>query len=421
VTCRSFRSQRGFTLVELLVGVVISLVAIAGAVIMLQAQKRSFQGSSADRALQETGRMALGTVSQDLRLAGYGVEPAMVFDFGQMTNVPMERAPQGPGKTVTFGGNSSGSTGFACGAGVTCRDSVAGPDELVFQFRNPYFNHLITAVPSSTSITIAGPLNQPIRAGQVLQAVCLSGSMVWAYVRVAAEAAATTDPTPVTIQLEGGVDLEYPHQNEALADTCFANGTLTGGARLLEVERRRYFVQSYDAAGQVVAWNSAGSRPYLMLDRGLRAAGGALLDVVAPDVEDFQVSYVFPLAAVGSQVAGSTPGTQVDNSNGGIDFAPPDGFPTYSAARLSAVRTSHYPSNIRAVRVSTVVRSPNPDPDQTVGSVPAAGNRPAVSAGDPGYRRMVFETSVATPNMESRAPYFPTIVPADNVLNVGGG
>ena len=39
--------------------------------------------------------MALGAVSQDVSLGGFGVEPAMVFDFGQMTNVPMERAPQG--------------------------------------------------------------------------------------------------------------------------------------------------------------------------------------------------------------------------------------------------------------------------------------------------------------------------------------
>jgi len=432
VTRRPFRSPRGFTLVELLIGVVVSLIAIAGAVTMLAAQKRSFQGSSADRALQETGRMALGAISQDLRVAGYGVEPAMVFDFGQMTNVPMERAPQVPGKTVTFGGDASGSTGFACGSAVTCRDSIAGPDELAFQYRNPAFNHLITAVPSATSIEIAGPLLQPIRAGQVLQAICFSGNMVWAYVRAASEVAINLDPAArIRIPLQPGVALEYPHQNDALApgtgDSCFANGTVNGGAHLFEMERIRYFVQSYDAAGQVVAWNSAGSRPYLMLDRGLRSADGApLLDVVSPDVEDLQVSYVFPLAAVDVQVAGSTAGTQVDNSDTGIDFTPPGGiFPTYAAARLSVVRASHFPSNIRAVRVAMVVRSPSPDPDQAAQDVPAAGNRPAVAAGDPGYRRTVFETSVAIPNMESRAPSFPTTVPTTDaladVLNVGGG
>ena len=422
MSVRPVHRQSGFTLIELLVGVIVSLIAIAGAVVMLQGQKRSFQGSSADRALQETGRMALGALSQDIAMAGFGVEPAMAFDFGQMTNVPMERAPQGAGKSVTYGGDSSGSTGFACGAAVTCRDAIDGPDELVFQYRNPYFNHRITAVISETLIRIEGPIRQPIRQGQVLQAICFGGKMTWAYVRATKEQEITTDATPVPLTLASGVDLEYPHQNEALADSCFL-----GDARLFEMERLRYFIQSYDTAGKVVAWNTAGSRPYLMLDRGLRSADGtALLDVVAPDVEDLQVSYVFPLAAVESQVAGSTVGTRVDNSTTGIDLAPAGGLvPTYAAARLSAVRTTHYPSNIRAVRIAIVVRSPNPDSNLGDANIPAAGNRPAVAAGDPGYRRTVFETSVAIPNMESRAPFFPTVVPTTDasagILNVGGG
>jgi hypothetical protein len=349
----------------------------------------------------------------------------MVFDFGQMTNVRMERAPQGTGSTVTFGGDSGGTTGFACGDVVTCRDSITGPDELVFQYRNPYFNHQIlpVAVASGTALEIAGPLPRPIRAGQVLQAVCFSGSMVWAYVRASVEVPATDDAAArIQVTLEPGEGLDYPHQNAALADTCFNSGQ----ARLFEVERIRYFVQSYDATGQVVAWNSAGSRPYLMLDRGLRSADGvALLDVVAPDVEDLQVSYVFPLATVENQVVGSASGTRLGNSETGIDFAPTLGVPGYAAARLSAVRATHHPANIRSVRVATVVRSPTPDPDQASGVVPAAGNRPAIAAGDPGHRRTVFETSVSMPNMESRAPFYPPVVPVTDpqasVLNVGGG
>jgi type IV pilus assembly protein PilW len=416
VSPRPRRSQAGFTLVELLVGVAVSLVAIAGAVLMLQGQKRSFQGSSADRALQETGRMALGAMSQDIAMAGYGVEPAMVFDFGQMVGVPMDRARQVAGKTVTFGGDSGGATGFACAGAVSCRDAIDGPDELAFQYRDPYFNHRITAVTSSNSIEIAGPLGQPIRAGQVFQAVCFTGNMTWAYLRASVDvAAATTTPVPIT--LESGVDLEYPHQNEALlADPCFSSGQ----ARLLAVERVRYFVQSYDAAGNVVAWNTPGSRPYLLLDRGLRSGGAPLLDVVAPDVEDLQVSYVFPLAAAADQVAGATPGTRLDNSATGIDFAPTT-VPTYAVARISPIRGTHYPSNIRSVRVALVVRSPNPDSQLGDPTIPAAGNRPAISAGDPTYRRTTFETSVAIPNMEARAPFFPAIEPTSTVLNVGGG
>lgn len=435
MSARTRWSPSGFTLIELLVGVAVSLIAIAGGIVMLQAQKRSFQGSSADRAMQETGRMALGAMSQDVAMAGFGIEPAMVFDFGQMTNVPMERAPQGTGKTVTFGGDSSGATGYPCSGAVTCRDAIDGPDELAFQYRNPYFSHRIVKVTSETQIEILGPLTQPIRDGQVLQAVCLTGDMVWAYLRTAGEVA-VNQSDKIAVGLESGVDLDFPHQNEVLGNGCFptAYPALSSppsaedrapGPRLFEVERIRFFIQSYDPAGNVVAWNTAGSRPYLMLDRGLRSADGTpLLDVVAPDVEDLQVSYVFPLATAENQVAGATSGTRLGNSATGIDLAP-GLVPTYAAARLSAVRATHYPSNIRAVRISIVVRSPNQDPNLGSPTIPAAGNRPAVTAADPGYQRMLFETSVAIPNMESRAPFFPSIVPTTDasagVLNVGGG
>jgi type IV pilus assembly protein PilW len=421
VNAHRSRPARGFTLVELLVGIVVSLLAIAAGVVMLAGQKRSFQGSAADRSLQETGRMALGSLSQDLRMAGYGVEPPMVFDFGQMTNVPMERARQGTPNTVTFGGDSSGTTGFACASPVTCRDSITGPDELVFQYRDPAFNHQIVSVPSDTSIEIAGPLRQPIRAGQVFQAICFSGTMLWAYVRAAADVPATND-AQVTITLRSGRDLDYPLQNSAVSpttgDSCFRNGQ----ARLFEMERLRYFVQTYDAAGQVVAWNTAGARPYLMLDRGLLADGAPLLEVVAPDVEDLQVAYVFPLADAATQVVGATPGTALADSATSIHLAPATAdIPTYASARLSAARGNHYPANIRAVGVTVVVRAPNPEAQHGDAAIPAAGNRAEVVASDPEFRRAVIETSVSLPNMESRAPFFPIIEPTSAVLNVGGG
>jgi hypothetical protein len=125
-------------------------------------------------------------------------------------------------------------------------------------------------------------------------------------------------------------------------------------------------------------------------------------------------------------VAGSTPGTALADADSGIHLTAPIGLvPTYASARLSAARGSHFPSNIRSVRIAVVARAPNTDSSLGNASVPAAGNRPEVAAGDPGYRRAVFETSTALPNMESRAPFFPAIVPTSDasadVLNVGGG
>jgi type IV pilus assembly protein PilW len=408
---------RGFTLVELMIGVVVSSLVVAGALALLLAQKRSFQASSADRALQETGRMALEEMSQNLRMAGYGVEPPMVFDFGLTDDVPMDRAPQGPGLVVRFGGDSSGSSGFACATPVQCRDRIDGPDELAFQYRSPWFNHPIVSVPSTNALVIAGPLPQAIEAGQVLQAVCYSGSMVWAYVRVSQQVPATGSAT-VTVPLEGGASLDYPHQNQTLADTCFQ----TGLARAFKVERMRYFVQSHAADGTVTAWNAAGSRPFLLRDRGLRDVNGApIVDIVSTDVEDLQVAYVFPFSPLGQEVAGATAGTRLDASASGIDLAPAGGPPRYDTPRLSPLRASHWPANVRAVRIEVVVRSPNPDAQSEEALIPAAGNRPAAANGPPGHRRMLFQTSVAIPNMESRAPFFPALGTGADQLNVGGG
>jgi len=416
-------TRRGFTIVELLIGLLVSTLTVAGALGLLIAQKRAFQGSNADRAQQEGGRMALEQVSENLRQAGYGIEPPMVFDFGYMTNVPMDRAPTGV--AVNFGGGSTGVSGFACAAPVTCRDHIDQPDELAFQYRDPYFNRrLNSATQNSLVISLVNPITstvqplaQPLQAGQVLQVVCYSGSMVWAYVTVASNVAVSAGPT-TTIPLQPGSNLDYPHQNQALTDTCFSSGQ----AAVFKVNRFHYFVQTYDGGGNVVAWETPGSRPYLMLDQGLvDANSNPILSVVAPDVEDLQVTYVVPLAPAAQQVLGSTQGVQLTNSATGIDLAPALGAPVYATPTNSQLRATGYPSNIRAVGLSVLVRSPNPDPNSTDPTVPAAGNRPASANGEPGYRRTLFQTSVAVPNMGSNAPYFPAVGNGTDQLNVGGG
>jgi hypothetical protein len=74
------------------------------------------------------------------------------------------------------------------------------------------------------------------------------------------------------------------------------------------------------------------------------------------------------------------------------------------------------------VSVTVVARSPERDATVFEGSVPTAGNRPAV-AGPVGYRRQLFGTTAATINLDARAPHFPTYSAdggADR-FNVGGG
>lgn len=403
-------APRGFTLVELLIALTVSTVVVGAALLLLNVQQRSFRDGAGDRALQASGRVALESITSALRIAGYGMDPAMAFDFGAMI-APQDRAPLAPGVTgVAFGG-------YACDVDVECRDRTDGPDELVFLNRHAQFGRVVQSA-SAAELVIQGPLRAPIRRGQILQAVCYSGDMRWAYVTAARDVPADPGVPSVRIELAPGSGTDFPLQNDYLADACYASGQ----ARVFKIERHRFLVQTYDPAGNVVPWGSPGGRPYLMLDRGLLdGAGAPLLSVVAPDVEDLQLSYVFALAPAGTQVRGATEGVRLGNAPESIDLAPASGFPTYATERLAVQRATGYPANIRAVRVAVVVRSGEPYVN-TVEPVPAAGNRPATALPDvAGYRRSVFETSVAVPNMESRGPVFPTIGAAADQLNVGGG
>jgi type IV pilus assembly protein PilW len=415
------RDARGFSLIELLIASLVTVVLILGAASLLLAQQATFRSTSSERAVQETGRIALEHIAGNLRRAGFGVDPGLAFDFGAQTTARMDRA---------FAGGTFATNSLACGTAVSCRDRVDGPDELVFLSRDPAFGHaLVTAGPtaSSTTLTIQGPLLQPLHKGQILQVMCYSGQMTWAYVTVDAErpasAAATVDVTIVG----GSSSTTFPVQNSLFADACFRTVATTGdastvfaAAKVFKVDRFRYFIQNFAAAdGSIVAWGTAGSRPWLMLDQGLqRSTANDMIEVIAPDVEDLQAAYVFPLDATNT-IVGAAPGTALPVGATGINLsvAPP----IYSEDVTNGSRLTHHPANIRAVRVGLVVRSAEPTSSlSNAATLPALLNRPIMS-GDDGYRRQPFETTISVRNLDARAPYYPVWEPGSLTLNIGGG
>jgi type IV pilus assembly protein PilW len=403
---------RGFTLVEMVIALGVSTIVIFGAVTLLVSQQRIFRTTGRDRALQETGRVALEEITTNLRMAGYGLDPSLAFVFGPSTSVPIAQSPKGvalPAPTMP---------GFACPAAVTCRDSATGPDELVFQYRNPAFGHdVITASSTSSSLKLRGPLNVPLYKGQLLQVSCYGGGMYQAYVTVGSYVAPSTND--VSVPLMAGAGMAFGAQNDALAKaTCFSSGVV----RAFKIERYRYYVQRIDDSGTPAAWAAASVRPYLLLDRGLVDENGrAVAVVIAADVEDLQVAYVFPRTQSGQPVVGATVGTAIVDGPTGIDLAPAQGVPTLTTPTRSILRRTNWPGNIRAVRVGLVARSATADSDLSNASVPALFNRDAIP-GAPGFIRMVFQTTAVVPNMLSQSPSFPAYssAPADR-LNAGGG
>jgi len=404
---------RGFSLIELLISVVISVIAIAGGVVLLLTSQQWFENGRDDRTLQENARVAMDSLTSNLRNAGYGLEPTFTFDMGLIANVPQSQIPQGD--QARFGGY-----GYPNACNGTCRDSAVGPDDLVFYSRDPKWERGVQTV-SSTNLTLVPPvagLTTTLSAGQVLQIMCYGSSdeWLWAYVTVAS--VNSTNPGQVVVTLTGGgaQPYDFPQQNSLLTQPCFSAGTAS--VRAFKIDRYHYYIQAVnDATGAQVAWGTPGARPYLMLDQGLQVGGQEVLSPIAADVENLQVAYVYPAALVGNQIQCTNPGVQITaNISGddtGFNLAPVNGIPTFATPSLDPLRTTHNPANVRGVQVALTVRSPRADLRDTNPNdalVPASLNFQAVAA-DAGYKRLQFETTVYIRNMETRLPVYPQYDP----------
>lgn len=64
-------TQRGLTLVEILVALTISAFLIAGVIQLFVGSKQTYRGQDALSRIQENGRFALDTMARDIRMAGY--------------------------------------------------------------------------------------------------------------------------------------------------------------------------------------------------------------------------------------------------------------------------------------------------------------------------------------------------------------
>lgn len=68
----TLKRQSGLTLVELMVATTLSLVLLAGVLLVFSANKSTYQMQNGLGTLQENGRYAMGQIMADLQLAGFG-------------------------------------------------------------------------------------------------------------------------------------------------------------------------------------------------------------------------------------------------------------------------------------------------------------------------------------------------------------
>ena len=153
VTLSHRARQRGMTLVEVMVGVAIGLIAMIVMFQTLTVWDQRTRASSSGSDAQVTGTIAMYNLERDLRLAGMGFGEAGLSGLGGSSM----------GCTVTgFDGSASAVVGFPL-RGVSIVDGTATntPDQISTLYGNsPYFN-------SGATVTSTSAHSLTVKAGRV--------------------------------------------------------------------------------------------------------------------------------------------------------------------------------------------------------------------------------------------------------------
>ena len=83
---RMLRKQRGLSMVELLVALVLSTILLGGIIQLFIGSKQTYRFHDALSRLQENGRFALDIMSNDIRMADYNINPTVPIENPLRTN-----------------------------------------------------------------------------------------------------------------------------------------------------------------------------------------------------------------------------------------------------------------------------------------------------------------------------------------------
>jgi type IV pilus assembly protein PilW len=369
------RRARGFTLIELLVGTAVAMLTVTAVAAAFIAFTRTVYTQEGIRGGQASLRQALHTLMRQLRMTGYGVEPAYAIEL-----------PQGWAGT---GPNLS--------------------DRLVVRSRDVLFSAEVAPGGAARNAVQVSSLRVPLRRGQILQVVC-PGASRWSYGRLAADVAAS--PSAVLLPLDSDTGT-FPNLTSALDEPCF-DGVPGLPAYVFKVDVFDWSVQLVDDDANP----ASPARPYLFRAHGLGSRPDAMGEPVAEGIEALRVTF---LREDGTAFV---PMADLSNPAPGYDD-PPD----------SPLRHNANPANVRAIRLGLVARASVPDgllrEAGLEATVPAfAGD--VEQAAPAGYRRFLYESTVVPRNLRSTAMPLPSFtqdttpgacrgrMPSDG-LNCAGG
>jgi type IV pilus assembly protein PilW len=385
-------TPRGFTLLELLVGTVVTSIILAAVAVSIMGVQASYQTESRITVAVEGLRTGTNFIEQRLRLAGYGVDPRFAFDF----------------KTAVLPANAKANHVITLATGVP----PAITDDLAFRYRDPAWMRRGTY---SSGINLAdnATFGMSFPKGQRFIISCEGGKN-----NLVVKAGA------------GGVSKDAKSAANFEVDTALSTIPANDGCLTKEGQAAPFVLLLHEVRIRVVALEG---RPFLMAFQGIDELDMSTAVPLMADVESFQVAYMMnrppptgtnsalepvdKASPVANWVLGDV-GSADSNRHPDPSVRPE---PVYRLPYDDPARFNRHPANIRAVRVSIGVRSATREPNgrRAFARVDLEDSGEAKPAD--GYYRTNISTTVRVPNMMSRSAFNPPVDGSVAGLNAWGG
>jgi type IV pilus assembly protein PilW len=295
--------QAGLTLVELMVASTLSIVLLAGVIVLFSANKVTYRLQEGLSAIQDSGRYAVSRIKRDIEVAGFG--GCITEDLATSNPKVIAKNPSPFIEDYQIGIRVSGQDDVNS-VTIDGTNVVDGTDTL--QIRGPLTGELFyTTGPTFTNnpVVVRGD-GSALGSGDFVQITDCAGAEIF---EISGAVSVTTGSNP-TSSIPHGASANNPSQ---LSRRFGADSILT------PLVTRIYFI------GTSAGTNRAGGAV-----SALFVSDGATSQEVLQGVEDMQITYATD-----------------ENDDGNVDYAPADSVTDWAAVlgvRISLLANSIEPS-----------------------------------------------------------------------------
>jgi type IV pilus assembly protein PilW len=351
VLLRRCTAQAGFTLIELMVGMVVAVIVVAAAFTILTTTSKALRANEQIVDTQQNVRMAMELLTRDIKLAGFG-SPGVAIGNCNNAIVPADQ-------------NATGVD--------------SGPDSvqlLVPTTRGSGSNRWTLKIPTTT----AGTAQITLQPGAVADMVSSGLVANQSYISIGGSATALAtglDDSASTINVSIPAPLWFQQEDPVYLLQCI-----------------RYQVVPLPDPGNLCGGNAP------CLTRGVAGGVGPTAEgPIAEGIEELQLAYACDgcVAAINSGI----PNQIIDDQNATNSFDQPDFLSNvpWTIAPLT-------PDKIQLVQVTLVARQAKNDQGfgETNGAVVGSPTTPIIGSdrtlpADPNHRRRVLTKTVETRNV----------------------